>query len=236
MNKAEASAPGPRQLPIFRQAGDWFDRSRAALLDALPCKKGCARCCIGTFPITWLDAEELQRGLATLPTDVRTGMEARARAQIAAMERHSPALRQSISLDEWQDRAIDELVETFAKLPCPALQPDGSCGVYPFRPLTCRTMGIPTEETEVAQGACEVQTALPIRRLPRALREEEELLAQAEARMLACWQRVTGVNGEELLLPYGFLAERLQQRASLSTGQGPNPYAKVCRSSGGTRL
>jgi Fe-S-cluster containining protein len=127
------------------------------------------------------------------------------------METQAPALRQSIGLDDWQDRAIDELVETFAKLPCPALQPDGSCGVYPFRPLTCRTTGIPTEETGVAQGACEVQTALPIRRLPRSLREEEDLLAQTEARMLAHRQRVTGTKGEELLLPYGFLAERLRR-------------------------
>jgi Fe-S-cluster containining protein len=163
------------------------------------------------FPITRLDAEELQRGLATLPPDLRAAIEIRAREQTTAMETQAPALRQSISLDDWQDRAIDDLVETFATLPCPALQPDGSCGIYPFRPLTCRTMGIPTEESGVAQGACEVQTALPIRRLPRALREEEDVLAQAEARMLAHRQRVTGTKGEELLLPYGFLAERLQR-------------------------
>jgi hypothetical protein len=43
------------------------------------------------------------------------------------------------------------------------------------------------------------------------LREEEELLAQAEARLLAGWQRDTGTKGEELLLPYGFLAERLKR-------------------------
>jgi Fe-S-cluster containining protein len=211
MKHVEPSALRLLPLPIFRQASNWFDRSQAALLDALPCRKGCSRCCLGTFPITRLDAEELQRALATLPSDVRAGMEMRAREQIAAMEAHSPDLRQSIGLDDWQDRAIDELVETFAALPCPALQPDGSCGVYPFRPLTCRTMGIPTEDTGVAQGACEVQTALPIRRLSRSLREEEELLAQAEARTLAQWQRATGTQGEELLLPYGFLTERLRR-------------------------
>ena len=56
-------------LPIFEQADHWYRRARAALLEALPCRNGCSRCCIGPFPITMLDVDELQVGLAALPSE-----------------------------------------------------------------------------------------------------------------------------------------------------------------------
>jgi hypothetical protein len=67
-------------------------------------------------------------------------------------------------------------------------------------------MGIPTEDRGLAHGACEVQTFIPIVRLPAAFREEEDRLAQEEAASLDALRRVTGSTGEEVFLPYGFLA------------------------------
>jgi hypothetical protein len=66
-------------------------------------------------------------------------------------------------------------------------------------------MGIPTEDRGLAHGACEVQTFIPILRLPSALREEEDRLAQEENASLDRLRRATGSTGEEVLLPYGFL-------------------------------
>jgi hypothetical protein len=66
-------------------------------------------------------------------------------------------------------------------------------------------MGIPTEDRGLVNGACEVQTFIPIRRLPKIFREEENRLAEEEAASLDELRRATGSTGEEVLLPYGFL-------------------------------
>ena len=68
-------------------------------------------------------------------------------------------------------------------------------------------MGIPSEETGRVEGACDIQTSIPIIRLSQALRLEEEQLAGEEAAQLATQQQVEPTEGEELLLPYAFLPE-----------------------------
>ncbi|MGE3154962.1 MAG: YkgJ family cysteine cluster protein [Nitrospiraceae bacterium] len=195
-------------IRLTRQADLWFQRARASLSGTIPCGKGCHRCCIGPFAITRLDVERLQRGLRCLAVEDRRAIQDEAARQVSVMERAFPALRHSPSLDDWDDLDIDSLVEQFASLPCPALRPDGSCRVYETRPLTCRLMGIPTDDGEMARGACEVQTSVPIIRLSQSFRREEERLAELESALLSV--RHTKVDdslqqGEEVLLPYGFL-------------------------------
>lgn len=100
---------------------------------------------------------------------------------------------------------MDRLTEQFSHLPCPALDADGGCRIYPFRPITCRTMGIPEERDGLTQGACEVQSFVPIRRLADSLREEEHRLAGEEALALEAHRHQTRQAGEEIWLPYGFV-------------------------------
>jgi Fe-S-cluster containining protein len=196
-------------LTLFQQAEHWFRRASASLLGAIPCCEGCSTCCVGIFPITRLDVLELQRGLDSLPSLQRGAIVARARAQVTVLESAHPNLRSQPTLDSWDDRVIDGLVEQFSDMPCPALSPDGTCDVYPFRPITCRTMGIPTESDGMVQGACTVQTAVPIIRLPPILRTEEYRLAEHEAVGLSILSRAHSEEyGDELLLPYGFLPKR----------------------------
>ena len=107
-------------LPLFQQASHWFQRAQASLLEALPCRQGCCECCVGIFPITQLDVLELHRGLNLLPSDKRTAIVTRARAQIASLELAYPDLRTTPNLDEWEDSRIDAVVERFAHIPCPA--------------------------------------------------------------------------------------------------------------------
>jgi Fe-S-cluster containining protein len=189
---------------LHDRASDWFGRAHAALLGAVPCRRGCSRCCIGPFAITVLDAGMLRRGLDGLSAETRDDIEARARSQIAAAARVFPRLARSPFLDDWSDDEQDALATAFAELPCPALDVDGCCRVYDARPVTCRTMGIPIEAGGTVEGACEIQTAVPVVRLPAVFREQEEGLAEQEAREL----QNTNRDGEEILIAYGFLPER----------------------------
>ena len=159
--------PSPDPHPLLLQTEQWFSRARAALLGALPCHRGCSRCCIGVFPITILDAVEISKGLATLPDADQIDIQARARSQVRALEERLPRLKHSVLLDEWQDTEVDAVAEQFGDLPCPALAADGSCRMYRFRPVACRTMGVPVDSGGFESGACEVQTAIPIIRLSR---------------------------------------------------------------------
>jgi Fe-S-cluster containining protein len=192
-------------LPLFQQATHWFQRAQASLRGALPCCQGCSACCIGMFPITRLDALELQRGLIALPSLQRDVIVTRARAQVSALEAAYPDLLSQPDLDKWDDGTIDEMVEHFADVPCPALAPDGTCDIYAFRPITCRTMGIPPEFDGMVQGACTVQTAVPIVRLSPIFGKEMDRLAAHEAVALSILDRDQTNSGDEMFLPYGFL-------------------------------
>jgi len=192
---------------LFDKTARWFDRARAALLDDLPCSKGCSRCCVGVFPVTILDRQAIQRGLRTLSSEVRQGIVQRAIEQTRQMELDVSELACDWFIDGWPDRDTDAIIERYGEMPCPALQSDGSCGIYAFRPLTCRSMGIPSEVDGLVQGACAVQAGVPIIRLSQSLRQEEDRLMAEEAEQLACLRHERGTNGEELLLPYAFVPE-----------------------------
>jgi len=203
----------PDPAPLYQKTDHWFQRATAALLGEVPCRLGCTSCCIGPFPITLLDVQTLQQGLAALPPDHRHRIEQRAIEQTAAMEAAFPQLSHSDLLDNWSDQEIDRLVTEFHDHPCPALETDGRCGVYDHRPLVCRSMGIPIEVRGLAHGACEVQTFIPILRLPASFREEEARLAQEEAASLDALRRTTGSTGEEVFLPYGFLHRETREKS-----------------------
>ncbi len=72
-------------------------------------------------------------------------------------------------------------------------------------------MGIPVETPEGVEGACEVQTAVLILRVPAALREEEDRLAEREAMELAALQNRLPISGEEVPLAYGFLGDLIRR-------------------------
>lgn len=185
----------------------WFERAAAALLEQLPCRQGCCHCCIGTFPITILDHQQLQEGLSCLPDEQRQSIQQKARDQVAAIEGAFPRLTVSPMLDDWPDLLTEQLAEEFQNLPCPALSTDGHCAVYAFRPLTCRSMGIPPDQDGCVEGACDIQTAVPIIRLAPPFREEEDRLAGEESQQLTALRLKRQHPGEELLLPYAFLPQ-----------------------------
>ena len=206
----------PTPSPLTTLAGktdDWFRRANAALFTQVPCHPGCSSCCIGLFSITRLDARRVQEGFRRLPAVERERITARATQQVRALETACPRLKSSTSIDDWSDRIIDETVSLFHDIPCPALQDNGLCALYAHRPLTCRSMGIPTQQEAMVYGACEVQNFVPIVRLSASLAAEEQTLAKTEASELAALPEVAE-QGEEIFLPYAFIADRCESDGS----------------------
>ncbi|HET8720922.1 MAG TPA: YkgJ family cysteine cluster protein [Nitrospira sp.] len=216
--------PIPSHLrSLASKTDDWYRRANASLLSQLPCRAGCFHCCTGIFPITRLDLPLLQEGLAQLPADQREGIEARAMRQVNALEAAYPRLRMRPSLDGWADDQIDEAVQSFHESPCPALQADGLCAVYAYRPLTCRSMGIPTRQDGIVNGACSIQTFVPVTQLSASLEMEEQELAASEAAALEQLPEVD-MEGEEIFLPYAFVpvsldSSRLKRPKAATTCQ-----------------
>lgn len=190
---------------LAAKTDDWFRRANAALLSQLPCRAGCAHCCIGVFPITRLDVRLVQEGMVALPENERARIETRAALQIAEIESAYPALKTSPSLEAWSDAEIDRVAEAFRDARCPALSDNQQCSIYAHRPLACRSMGIPSRDHGIVNGACAVQTYLPVVRLSDSFVSEEDALAGQESAELARLPEVA-VQGEEILLPYGFLS------------------------------
>lgn len=203
--------PACLAVALFDKTARWFDRAKASLCDEIPCARGCSHCCIGLFPVTILDRQQIRRGLRLLCAEERQTIMRRARAQATLMEADVPELAHDPSIDRWTDRDIDLLVERYRAWPCPALHADGSCGVYAYRPLTCRSMGIPQEIEGVVHGACAVQVSVPVRRLSRSYREEEDRLVAEEAELLARLRAQDRMEGEEVLLPYAFLPQPAEE-------------------------
>jgi Fe-S-cluster containining protein len=139
-----ASRPTDRRLIALVDAALAEAASRAGSL--LACRPGCTGCCMGPFPISALDADRLRRGLAALErTDPARAARVRARARDAAA-RLTPGFpgdpRTGILGPE--DLAEEAFCDAHASLPCPALDPDlGTCDLYRWRPLSCRTFGPP---------------------------------------------------------------------------------------------
>lgn len=127
--------------------------------------------------------------------------------QIAALTGVAPQLSANHFIDQWTEEAIDRVVERFETWPCPALEPGGKCGVYEFRPLVCRSMGVPQDNGVRVSGACAVQTAVPLIRMSKAFRDEENRLAGREAWEIEALRHRLRIEGEELFLPYAFIRD-----------------------------
>ena len=205
----KASVSGSLLLPstVFEKTARWFERSKAFLLGNLPCTQGCSACCVGLFPVTILDRQDIQRGLRTLPDEQRKRIERTAAEQVTALTIAAPQLNQNRFIDEWPEEDSDRVIERFDTWPCPALEQDGRCGLYEFRPLVCRSMGVPQDDGVLVSGACAVQTAVPLIRVSKAIREEENHLAGMEAEEIEALRDRLGVEGDEVLLPFAFLPE-----------------------------
>jgi Fe-S-cluster containining protein len=143
--------PGPRWEA--RGDGELLRRVDAALAagarrsrERLACRVGCTECCIGPFPITFLDARRLAEGLRELEARDparAASIQRRARAARRALRRGFPGDPHTGRLNE-DEAALEAFLDRHGDRPCPVLDPKtGACELYAARPLTCRSYGPP---------------------------------------------------------------------------------------------
>ncbi len=104
------------------------------------CKHGCYECCsVGFFDITLLDAIYLRAALRKVPAPVRDRVIAKANEQLDILEKKKAFSRKDPLLKSLP--AIDAISRRSAKMSCPALDENGVCLIYDYRPHICRIFG-----------------------------------------------------------------------------------------------
>lgn len=153
MRLTKGSADETRPRWESRGDGELLRRVDAALArgvrragERLACHVGCTECCIGPFPVNWLDARRLVAGLRDLArTEPARAAAIRKRATAArrALRAGFPGDPTTGRLCEDED-ARERFFERHSTLPCPVLHPEtGACELYASRPLSCRSYGPP---------------------------------------------------------------------------------------------
>ncbi len=132
-----------------RKSGPW-----------LVCRPGCTQCCVGPFSISPLDAARLQKGLQELCASDPARAERvrqRTRESIARLAPDFPGDPTTGLLfdDVDSESAFAEFADNEV---CPVLDPEsGTCDLYAWRPMTCRTFGPPVRSgSEDGLAVCEL--------------------------------------------------------------------------------
>jgi hypothetical protein len=103
----------PRLAALWQKVDDFFARVVGRYPDDLVCAAGCTSCCSRRLSVTGIEAAAIRGWLAALEAPARAAIIARASASDPASG------------------------------PCAALDENGHCGIYPVRPLVCRSHGVP---------------------------------------------------------------------------------------------
>jgi Fe-S-cluster containining protein len=156
---------------------------------------------VGVFPIRWQDADRLRDGLVAL-SEADPERAARVRERTAsALTRLDPWFPGDVAtgvLGESYEEAI--LFEEFANNePCPALDlHHGTCDLYEWRPILCRTFGPPmrTEENDLATcELCYIEASTE--EIERC--ELDPAISGLEEASNAAYEASTGKTGETLI-------------------------------------
>lgn len=147
---------------VCAQADAEFERGRRVHGARILCAAGCSTCCSQIFQITEVEAARISQHVATLPEAERHALHARA--------------RDNLRKRNWLFNGREQWGDSMAGggNPCPALTPEGACGMYEVRPIMCRKFGVPIFNPDKPQSvmACELNFK------PGDEIEDAELVAQ----------------------------------------------------------
>jgi Fe-S-cluster containining protein len=114
--------------------------NEAAQKNRVSCRRGCHECCSsGFFDVTLLDALHIRDSLKKVPAPIRKRVVDQANAQLDILEKKGAFSRKDPLLKTLA--SIDSISRRSAKMRCPALDDNGACLIYEFRPHICRIFG-----------------------------------------------------------------------------------------------
>jgi Fe-S-cluster containining protein len=123
---------------ILERADRHFTQVLETQPQNLQCGAGCSLCCYGLFEIGSGDVPLVAEGLAALHPSRRKKIIRRA-LEIVESSAH-PNLR------ECSPGEKEAFFDRTQSTPCPNLDETGRCMIYEYRPLVCRTFGLPLRE------------------------------------------------------------------------------------------
>lgn len=91
------------------------------------------------FRITLIDAAIVSRAVKELDPETRRKMQEKAKLYLKKKEEMVREKARQMDLDYDND----EISAIGLRLPCPALDENGACGIYESRPIVCRKFGMP---------------------------------------------------------------------------------------------
>lgn len=121
---------------------EWFNRCKTLSGNQIHCVAGCSACCRGLFDITLLDAYLLQTGFSQLPENRQQAIRLKAEGRLRQLRTEWPDLHHPYLLNHLPDELWTEMPED-DETPCPLLDERGVCLIYDYRPMICRTHGLP---------------------------------------------------------------------------------------------
>lgn len=195
-----AMHPLIRQLQqVAQQADREFARGAALHGPRILCRRGCSDCCGQVFRITEPEAARISQFVATLPADQQQRLRDAAGVYLA---RRAKLFR---GAESW-----DSPVPTGQRLPCPALGPEGECGIYEARPIICRKFGVPVFHPPTGSvTACELNFKAGEPMDDPGLVQHQSVLFSAQQQLQAAWNDAGGPRVEAPLCVASALAQDL---------------------------
>ena len=106
----------------------------------IKCERHCSDCCHAVFGLFLIEAVYLKQRFDELGGDVVK----KALLRVNAAERALKRLEIKLSKYE-DDPEMQSCIMAQERVPCPLLDENQDCILYPHRPITCRVYGIPTK-------------------------------------------------------------------------------------------
>lgn len=171
-------------LPVARRVID-ADVDRIDAESPISCRAGCSACCHQAVPVHPAEVRAIHDHLDEMPDErrrvVRDRIDAAASRLVAAgLTAHS--------LDGTDPERRSEVAHHYFSLsvPCPLLDPDGTCGVRPVRPLACREYVVTSDPVHCGElGRGQIVRIRPRRNVLAGFRQVSTELGEPERLLLA---------------------------------------------------
>ena len=132
---------------LFRSYELLVDKAEAAFQgmqkdhsSCIKCEPHCSDCCHAIFGLFLIEAGYLKEHLDELTNEEKRAALLRCEEAEKSLER----LQKMLQAHEG-DPQMQAYIMSRERIPCPLLNENQDCILYPYRPITCRVYGIPTK-------------------------------------------------------------------------------------------